>query len=187
MLTMKNARILTIFASTTVIIVVLFFITNIVLAIPEKGYFVTKRTSFTDLQNLNSNLTFKLNGFIRNEDVRQTVEFSGYAYFEPTTSKVINKEISLILSSSEETYLIETDLSDVFYLRDQLAQSKVEGTTHGFQTIFSPLGMANGTYELYIYCYENEDNVGYIKTDKVFIKHYGEFLEQGSISPEGQN
>jgi len=119
--------------------------------------------------------------------LRQTVEFSGYAYFAPTTSEVSNKQISLIFSSSDETYFVETELVDVFYLRDQLAQSNVEGTEHGFHTTFSPLGMDNGTYELYIYCYEDEANAGYIKTDKVFIKQYREFVELDTISPEDVN
>ena len=180
----KNINKLTISALILVIILVLFFSTNMVLAIPEKGYFLVNKSSFAKLQNNNSNFIFRVDTFNRNEDVRQTVDLTGYAYFAPSQPEVFSKRISLVFSSPKATYLVETDLSDRFDLRNQLNQSKVIGTTHGFRSTFSPLGMVNGTYDLYIYCFENDNDVGYIKTDKVFIKQYDQFIEEGTVSPE---
>ena len=111
------------------------------------------------------------------------MEINGFAYFVPSSSEIADKEISLLLSSANNTYIVDTDLTDRLDLRSQLSQSKVIGFRHGFRTTFSPLGIANGVYELYIYCYENEDFVGYINTDKVFIKQYDEFYEEGIKTP----
>lgn len=161
----------------------LYFSTNLVLAIPEKGYYLITRTSFESIQNRNNDLTFKVENVNYNENIRQTVEINGFAYFVPSSSEIADKEISLLLSSANNTYIVDTDLTDRLDLRSQLSQSKVIGFRHGFRTTFSPLGIANGVYELYIYCYENEDFVGYINTDKVFIKQYDEFYEEGIKTP----
>ena len=90
----------------------LYFSTNLVLAIPEKGYYLITRTSFESLQNRNNDLTFKVENVNYNEDIRQTVEIKGFAYFVPASSEVADKEISLLLSSANNTYIVETDLTD---------------------------------------------------------------------------
>jgi|LSQX01.2.fsa_nt_gb hypothetical protein len=178
---MKNKKIILIFMS--LFFLGLYFSTNLVLAIPEKGYYLITRTSFESIQNRNNDLTFKVENVNYNENIRQTVEINGFAYFVPSSSEIADKEISLLLSSANNTYIVDTDLTDRLDLRSQLSQSKVIGFRHGFRTTFSPLGIANGVYELYIYCYENEDFVGYINTDKVFIKQYDEFYEEGIKTP----
>lgn len=164
-------------------ILLLLFSTKMVLAIPQKGYYLVKKSVFTGLENINSNLSFRVDSFNRNQDIRQTVDISGYAYFSPSLSELVDKEIVLHFWSPKVSYRVDASLSDRFDLRSQLTLSNVTGYKHGFRTTFSPLGMANGTYELYIYCYEDEENVGYVKTDKVFIKQYGEFFEENKISP----
>jgi len=180
---MKNKKNIFILILVPLFFLGLYFSTNLVLAIPEKGYYPITRTSFETIQNRNNDLTFKVENVDYNEDIRQTVEIKGYAYFVPASSEVSDKRISLLLSSANNAYIVDTDLTDRLDLRSQLSQSKVIGFRHGFRTTFSPLGMSNGVYELYIYCYENEENFGYIKTDKVFIKQYSEFVEQGSVLP----
>lgn len=159
-------------------ILILFLLTPLVLSIPKRGYFPVKKASLENLQNLKNDFTYQFESIYFNEDVRRSVDISGYAYFAPSPSEIKDKKIILILSSSSDTYFVDTDLTDIFYLRPKLVESKITGSWHGFRTTFSPMGMKNGTYDLYLYCYENDRYVGYVKTDKVFTKRFGQFIQE---------
>lgn len=169
------------------VLFILLFSTKIVLLIPENGYEITRKVSLQTLSNIKPDFIYRVEDINLRDDLRSTVEIIGFAYFEDRGVSADKKRISIILSSEKFTYVIETKLTDRLDLRADLAEANAKGLTHGFHTIFSPLGLANGTYELYIYCYEDEANAGYIKTDKVFIKQYSEFVELDTISPEEVN
>ena len=117
-----------------------------------------------------------MENFRRSEDLLFTVEFMGFAFI-PTEQESIEKEIKLVFASEENRYEVSTEVLDRFNLRNLFRENKVVGINHGFITRFSPLNMKNGVYRLYIYCYENENTIGFLETDMVFEKTYRSFKE----------
>ena len=65
-------------------------------------------------------------------------------------------------------------------LGEALGQENIPGLS-GININFSPLGMRNGKYTLYIYVYENEEAYGIVNTHREFRKDYRSFIELVSV------
>lgn len=176
-LIMKNKQTIAIIISLTLFLIILVSLTDIILVLPQKGYFLVKKSDISRFESNNSNVYSNIDFIVQNEDVRKTIEITGYAYYTPSKSNLETKEVILFFHSPENTYSVRTDLTDRFDLRAIFSKSDVIGFKHGFRTVFSPLGMRNGTYRLYIYCFEDNENFGFIPTGRDFIKTYTDFYE----------
>lgn len=142
---------------------VLFLSTDIVLAIPQKEMYRLKRTDFSQYEKLIKTFDAHVDTFNEKQDILFTVEFTGYAFI-PTTQESTNKAIKLVFLSEKNVYETDTKVLERFELRDLFKKKEILGRNHGFITRFSPLKMKNGIYNLFIYCYENEETVGVFDT-----------------------
>src|SRR4030066_504858 len=157
-------------------IVVLIFTTDIVLSIPLKNMYSLRKIKSNELDNLSSEIKYRVDSFIQNQDILFTVEFTGWAFIQSEQEKD-NKQIKLVFVSGANQYEVETELQERFDLRAVLQENKISGYKHGFMTRFSPLQMKNGIYKLYIFCYENEATSGIVDTGRMYIKTYRDFSE----------
>ena len=156
--------------------IVFFFSTNIVLSIPINETYRLRKIDDAQYISFSREFPAYMENFRRSEDLLFTVEFMGFAFI-PTEQESIEKEIKLVFASEENRYEVSTEVLDRFNLRNLFRENKVVGINHGFITRFSPLNMKNGVYRLYIYCYENENTIGFLETDMVFEKTYRSFKE----------
>lgn len=152
------------------------FATNIVLSIPIKETYRLKEVKSTEYDEYKRNFEAKIDTFYVKQDIFFTTEFSGYAFI-PTNQASPNKEIKLVFASENYRYEVDTSVIDWFFLKSMFRDKGIVGINHYFITRFSPIEMKNGTYELYIYCYENESTIGFMDTNRSFEKTYRTFTE----------
>jgi hypothetical protein len=104
------------------------------------------------------------------DDFLQSVSIQLWAFCE-TDEPNESKEISVIFASDNNAYKItglNTKRQDVY---NAFAETqKIKGNKHGLQCEFSAIPIKNGTYTVYIYCKENDENYGLEKTDIVLQK-----------------
>lgn len=174
---MKNKTLVSNLVFSFLFLVLLFFSTDIVLSIPINETYHLRKIGSTQYTDLKNDFTAKVESFTENQDIMHTVEFSGFAFI-PTGQASPNKTIRLVFISKENRYEVDTEIIDRFNLRDLFNQNNIVGINHGFITRFSPLNMKNGVYTLYIYCYENENEIGITNTNMVFEKTYQSFTNK---------
>lgn len=165
----KKTRVLLII-SYALFFALLFFATDIVLAIPFKETDRVREIDSAKYQGLPLDVTAKIESHSEIKDILYTIEVSGYAFI-PTGQESKNKAIKLVFISAEDTYEVGSEVLDRFELRDLYKQEGIIGINHGFITRFSPIKMKNGVYKLFIYCYENEDTAGIFDTKLTFEKN----------------
>ncbi|HAE85746.1 MAG TPA: hypothetical protein DCG78_04470 [Anaerolineaceae bacterium] len=161
----------------TVSFVLLFvFANNIVLSIPLMETYRLEEVESTKYDEYKRDFEAKIETFYVKQDIFFTTEFSGYAFI-PTNQVSKYKTIKLIFVSNNKRYEVDTSIIERFNLRDLFRDKGIVGINHGFITRFSPLKMENGVYKLYIYCYENENTIGFMDTNRYFEKTYRTFKE----------
>ncbi len=161
----------------TVSFVLLFvFANNIVLSIPLMETYRLEEVESTKYAEYKRDFEAKIETFYVKQDIFFTTEFSGYAFI-PTNQVSKYKTIKLIFVSNNKRYEVDTSIIERFNLRDLFRDKGIVGINHGFITRFSPLKMENGVYKLYIYCYENENTIGFMDTNRSFEKTYRTFKE----------
>lgn len=173
---MKNKKSVVNFGVFILFFTILFFATDIVLLIPLKEMYHLRKIDATQYADLSREFTAHVESFSANQDIMFTVEFSGYAFIK-TEQESNNKVIKLVFASDENRYEVDTEVLDRVLLRDLFREKEIIGINHGFITRFSPISMENGVYNLYIYCYENENVVGLFDTYRIFEKDYRSFVE----------
>lgn len=103
-------------------------------------------------------------------DLAEKIEIRGWAFCE-TAQDNKGKEIAVIFSSDKFNYRVTMDLS----LRSDVTDTykdvcQIKGDMHGFDMEFSTIGMHSGTYDIYLYCYENDTSFGYSFTGYKLVK-----------------
>jgi len=161
----------------TVSFVLLFvFANDIILSIPLKETYRLKEVESTKYDEYKRDFEAKIESFYVKQDIFFTTEFSGYAFI-PTNQASKDKTIKLIFVSNNKRYEVDTSIIERFNLRDLFHERSIVDINHGFITRFSPIKMENGIYKLYIYCYENDDIIGFMDTNRSFEKTYRTFKE----------
>jgi hypothetical protein len=150
--------------------------TKIVLSIPQKNVFHLQKSNINNFDKLSDDIHFNVDAYNQNQDILYTAEFTGWA-FMPFLQDDSKKDIKLIFVSGEHRYEVETELQERFDLRQVLLDNGISGYKHGFITKFSTLQMKNGTYKLYLFCYENDNTFGMVDTGRVYVKSYRTFSE----------
>lgn len=121
---------------------------------------------------------YGLNQVYIQNDFTERVYFDGWAFCE-TINNNRDKYVSVILKSDKETLEIQglkTVNSNIYdYYKNNSV--KINGVMHGFNILFSTVGIKNGIYDLYIYVKENDINYGAISTGIKFIKDRNGFRE----------
>ncbi len=173
---MKKKRLFSLAIGYFLFAVVFFAANDIVLSIPWKNMDGLRKAETYKFDNLSSELNYKLDSFIENQDILSSVEFIGWAFI-PSQQANDNKEIKLVFVSEDNRYEVDTALQERFDIRAVLQENKVSGYKHGFRTRFSPLKMKNGIYNLYLFCYENEEISGMVDTGRMYLKTYRNFSE----------
>ena len=173
---MKKIKIPIYWIITISLVLLLVFANNIALAIPLKETYRLDEVDMTKYDENQRDFESKIESFYVKQDIFFTTEFSGYAFI-PTNQASPDKTIKLVFVSDEKRYEVETLSIDRFDLRDLYRDKGIVGINHGFITRFSPLKMENGIYKLYIYCYENDDIIGFMDTNRSFEKTYRTFKE----------
>lgn len=109
--------------------------------------------------------------FMEADGTLETASFFGWAY-HVTQQPNFERKIELIFASDRETYAVNTELRERFDLREMVAE--VFGEEHseflGYGAEFSTANMKDGVYQLYLYCWENEEDYGLIDTEMYFEK-----------------
>lgn len=171
---MKKKTIITSLMGYLLFFILLGFATDIVLAIPIKDMYPIKKINPGQYDNLSNQVDVVVESFSEKGDIFYSVELSGYAFIK-TGQESANKTINLVFISEDNSYEVSTEVLERFFLRDLFQEKGIVGINHGFITKFSPINMKNGVYQLYIYCYENEDTQGFIYTNMIFEKTYKSF------------
>lgn len=107
---------------------------------------------------------YNLDGFGAKDGLSESVYLSGWAFCE-TEKPNDNKDIWVVFLSDKKAYAIQTTLirrvDVVDYVVDNYKGTKaIQGVMHGFNTEFSTLSMPSGTYDICLYCRENDENYG---------------------------
>lgn len=90
----------------------------------------------------------------------ESVYLAGWALCE-TEQPNDSKEIWVVFFSEKKSYAIQAELTDRPDVTNYYADDKnVQGSMHGFKTEFSTLSMPSGTYDICLYCRENDENYG---------------------------
>jgi len=161
----------------TILLVVLFIFANdIALAIPLKETYHLQEIELNKYNEFAKNFDYKIESIYTKQDIFFTTEISGYALLQPDQASP-NKAIKLVFSSADKRYEVDASIIDRFNLNQLYGDKGIVGINHGFITRFSPLKMENGIYKLYIYCYENDNTIGFMDTNRTFEKTYRTFKE----------
>ena len=161
----------------TILLVLLFvFANDIALAIPLKETYQLKEIELNKYDEFAKDFYLKIESIYTKQDIFITTEISGYALIQPDQASP-NKAIKLVFSSDDKRYEVDASIIDRFNLNSLYRDKGIVGINHGFITRFSPLKMENGVYKLYIYCYENENTIGFMDTNRYFEKTYRTFKE----------
>ena len=103
---------------------------------------------------------------------------SGWAYCV-TKHPNDERETWLIFVSDEQTYAVQSEVTERFDLVDLAEQTF--GEEHsiflGMRAEFSTAAMKDGIYTLYVYCRENEFDQGLVKTAEKYVKQ-GKLFEK---------
>jgi hypothetical protein len=156
-------------------LVLLYFSTDLVLAIPRQDVFKLHKVPSSQFSPFEREFPFSIHSFSQNRDFTHTVEISGWAYLQ-TGQIHQNKQIKLVFVSPKKSYSVDTSLQQIFN-KEIFGAYRTYGLQHGFITRFSPVKMEDGIYQLHIYCYENEASVGYMDTGKRYQKSTRDFVE----------
>lgn len=142
-------------------------------------------SSEISIAETNSDMFFGIDEVLVADDLFSTVTISGWSFIE-TENETINKQIKLIFSSDDNEYESKVVLHSRRDLPQVISDVHVPKINQGFRSDFSPVGMKDGEYSLYIYVYENSSSSGIINTGMRFIKNGTKFeLVKGSeILPE---
>lgn len=103
-------------------------------------------------------------------DTWDSYRIAGGAFCETQEAHQYRK-IQLVLKSDRTTYIIPATSSirvDVFYEFEGI--KKMPDGSVGFESEFSTLNITAGTYELYIYVWENENAYGITNSGHIYIK-----------------
>ncbi len=161
----------------TILLVLLFvFANDIALAIPLKETYKLKEIELNKYDEFAKDFYLKIESIYTKQDIFITTEISGYALIQPDQASP-NKAIKLVFSSDDKRYEVDASIIDRFNLNSLYRDKGIVGINHGFITRFSPLKLENGVYKLYIYCYENENTIGFMDTNRYFEKTYRTFKE----------
>ena len=161
----------------TILLLLLFvFANDIALAIPLKETYQLKKIELNKYNEFAKNFDLKIESIYTKQDIFITTEISGYALIQPDQASP-NKAIKLVFSSDDKRYEVDASIIDRFNLNSLYRDKGIVGINHGFITRFSPLKLENGVYKLYIYCYENENTIGFMDTNRYFEKTYRTFKE----------
>lgn len=111
-------------------------------------------------------------------NLTETVYFQAWAFCE-TIQKNNQKKVSLIFKSDTNCYESKCEIENRVDVYDTFKNVKnIRGKNSGFFSEFSTVSMKSGIYELYIYCWENEENYGLVNTEKLYKKNAsGSFSE----------
>lgn len=113
-------------------------------------------------------------------DLPEGVNINGWSFVE-TKKENSNRCISFILKNGDSVYYSD-EIYDNFYMRGDVIgafQQKNLGSNKkwGFNLSISTVNLKNGTYKLYIYCKENDENYGIADTG-IWLKKEGRTIEQ---------
>ena len=161
----------------TILLVLLYvFANDIALAIPLKETYKLKEIELNKYDEFAKDFDLKIESIYTKQDIFITTEISGYALIQPDQASP-NKAIKMVFSSDDKRYEVDASIIDRFNLNSLYRDKGIVGINHGFITRFSPLKLENGVYKLYIYCYENENTIGFMDTNRYFEETYRTFKE----------
>lgn len=166
-------------AKTILLGIILWFV-GIALLTPVVLRASHRVASETDIDNsgLANPVVYAIDRVLLSQNIFSDVSISGWAFVE-NVGKSADKTISAIFESEGESYRIEMKTFKRFDLDTApiLEGYAIPKSLNGFEGSFSPLGMKNGTYKLYLYVKENQNLEGMVNTGRVFVKRFGTFEE----------
>lgn len=117
--------------------------------------------------------------FVQNSDDMLGTNLVGGWVFVETEESNSNRAVSLILKNELICYeapLLPEDKDDCWTLqhrddvRTAFQECSIPSAYIGFYFDLVTYSMRDGTYDIYIYCWENESNQGIVHTDRQFVK-----------------
>lgn len=92
-----------------------------------------------------------------------------------------DKKVELLFKGKYGTYSVSCPIGYGYYEKVDPIEVIPNNDYNMIGTEFSTVNMRNGTYELYVYVYENEENYGLLNTGRLFQKEYASFSEIHTI------
>ena len=136
------------------------------------------KDSLENFQNNTTNCMAYLDSISIGEDLFQISTLSGWA-FGGTNKSNYTRNSKFVFISDKNIYSMDATLSeraDVQSVYDSMLPED-SSINLGAMASFSPIVMADGIYELYVYCWENEQDYGLVSTGKKFLKEGRVFKE----------
>jgi len=153
-------------------LLLLYFLTPIILLFVDHNM----KESSIAIDVTGDPVNYWIDSWVYYDNVVPTITVDGWAFVE-TEQDNINKTVKLIFVSDDVSYEVDTDLGVKQRLVQTLNDKKVPKERTAFSTTFSPLGMKNDVYTLYLYVSENDENYGILNTGREFRKGYRNFIE----------
>ena len=137
-----------------------------------------EETVMSDYQSTPGLIRYAVDEFNEQGNILEQVTFNGWAY-HVSEHPNFDRKVYLIFKSIDAAYVVETDLKERTDLKELAEQDFGEerSKTLGYGTVFSTVRMKDGVYELYFYCWENEQDYGLINTGKYYRKNGSVFEE----------
>ena len=150
----------------------LLFLTPIILLFVNQNLEV----SYVPTDMAGDHVNYAIDNWSYYDNIVQTITIDGWAFVE-TQQDNLHKTVKFVFVSDVISYEVDADLHNREGLVKVFTDKYVPKNRTGFSITFSPLGMRNGDYTLFIYIYENENNYGIKNTGREFQKYYRNFTE----------
>ncbi len=137
-----------------------------------------RKDSMENYQNGTAVCRANLDGYTIGTNLLQQSALSGWAFSETHIGNE-NREVKYIFASEENVYSLEAELLRRPGVKEAFLDLLSEESTNMLGAIasFSPITMEDDIYELYIFCWENEQDYGLASTGKKFLKQGRTFKE----------
>ncbi|HOD04953.1 MAG TPA: hypothetical protein PKH92_07905 [Anaerolineaceae bacterium] len=116
-----------------------------------------------------------VNWFYQMDNLTHDVELDGWAFAE-TERDNPHKSVKLLFVSDELSYEVDTEVYDEAWTKNFYTDLNVPDARNGYYAKFSPLGMKNGDYSLFMKVVENEYASGTFYSYSDFRKTNDEFI-----------
>ena len=182
---MNKKKILIILYAAGMLVFLLWMAFSSSLLIQKSGYKVPSKIDFSTLKQMATKdpVYYALDSVQIMGDDMESFSFAGWSFVE-TEEENPERHISLILRGDTESY--EMPMTAVIPRPDlptTFPERKIMGESLGFSGEYATLKMPNGTYDIYLYCWENDTNYGLVSTGYVLEKE-GQELTYGPGSSE---
>lgn len=160
---------------SSILIINFFWILILILSTPAILYFSKyQHKKYHGEFKIDSNGRAGVNSFYQLNNLTHDVELYGWAFAESELDNSA-KYVKILFVSDELAYEVDTELYDEAWTVSYYKDLKVPKAKNGYYTKFSPIGMKDGDYTLFMQVVENDIDSGIFHSYADFRKNDHEF------------